>query len=873
MGLKVKAPSSSERDEVKQNPPWRPIADWLRMLVPSGTNVEMRTIGVSRHGHKGVHAESSHYVQEGDQMERLAKAALSINCRSEGIYWTLNPLLPGPALEGRAATDADVHSRRWLLIDCDPERVVSYGSKKVSATDDEKQLAWMTAIQVKNALLERGWPEPILADSGNGYHLLYRVNLPADDGGLVKRVLHGIAAEFNCEPVKIDTSVFNPSRICKLYGSVSRKGPNTVERPHRASSIISAPSNPVAVSTDLLEAIAAPVPTLNPRGRNEDPAEQPSPPPTVVDEIFPKPKPKGLIAKAGRVDPLSRAEIYADRCQAAISGQNGHSQTLKVAVAVGPGFNLSEEEAFRVLWQHYNPRCEPPWSEADLQRKVREAYRVETQRGWQLKVSHKPVREAKPTKEVKPGLKEDFDDPYKVAREILSGSHRHERSGYPILAYWAEDWLRWHDGAWRIYSPDEISAEVTGLIKEIFDEVAIKIGKSAEPVTRAVVSNVIQAMKNLSLVPTWNVPRQPAWLNIESDDERNPTDYLSARNAVVHLPSLVDGQPCTAEPTPRFFSPTCLDYDFDPSSPVPENWLKFLADLWPDDPQSIACLQEWMGYLLTPDTSQGKILMMIGPKRSGKGTIARVVQGLVGTANVAAPTLSSLEQPFGLQPLIGKLIAIIGDARLSGRSDSQVIVERLLSISGQDTQTINRKNRSSWIGTLPTRFVIISNELPRLADASGALPSRMVLLRLTRSFYGKEDKELTDKLMSERSAILMWAIAGWQRLRIQGEFKQPETGKQYMENLIELSSPMLSFIAEMCDIDPTATIPIGDLYKAWQEWCKTRGREHSGDEAGFGRNLHAACAEIEVSRPRKDGSRIRLYRGIRLKSTPEGEAF
>lgn len=864
MGLKVKAPSSSERDEVKQNPPWRPIADWLRMLVPSGTNVEMRTIGVSRHGHKGVHAESSHYVQEGDQMERLAKAALSINCRSEGIYWTLNPLLPGPALEGRAATDADVHSRRWLLIDCDPERVVSYGSKKVSATDDEKQLAWMTAIQVKNALLERGWPEPILADSGNGYHLLYRVNLPADDGGLVKRVLHGIAAEFNCEPVKIDTSVFNPSRICKLYGSVSRKGPNTVERPHRASAIISAPSNPVAVSTDLLEAIAAPVPTLNPRGRNEGLVD-PAPPPSVVDEIFPKPK--GLIARAAKISPYARAEIYADRCPPAISGKDGHAQTFKLAVAIGPGFNLSPDETFRILKERYNPRCEPHWSDDELWHKVDDAFKKEAQRGWQLKVSHKSIGiKLEPKEDDTEERLESLDDPHRIARLCLDTHFRHSSSGWPILAYWAEGWHRWHDGSWRPISQEEISAEVTRLVKAEYDRIAQEKGVNAKHVTRTTVSNVLQALRDLALLPTWECPKQPMWLKSEGEFG-DPIDYLSARNAIVHLPSMVDGQPCTFDPTPRFFSPTNLGYDFDPAANPPEAWLNFLSDLWPDDPQSISCLQEWMGYLLTPDTSQGKILMLIGPKRSGKGTIGRVISGLVGSPNIAAPTLASMERNFGLSALIGKLIAIIGDARLSGRSDSQAIVERLLSISGQDTQTIDRKNQSLWTGNLSTRFVLISNELPRLPDASGALPSRMVLLRMTRSFYGHEDTTLTEKLMSERSAILLWAIAGWANLRNRGHFIQPPSGQEYMEELLSLSSPILSFIEEECEIGPDHKILIGDLYTAWKKFCEARGRDHPGDEAGFGRSLKAACSSIKVTRPRKGESRQRWYEGITLASS------
>ena len=87
------------------------------------------------------------------------------------------------------------------------------------------------------------------------------------------------------------------------------------------------------------------------------------------------------------------------------------------------------------------------------------------------------------------------------------------------------------------------------------------------------------------------------------------------------------------------------------------------------------------------------MFLLVGPKRSGKGTIARVLTGLLGMHNTAAPTLAGLTQNFGLQPLIGKPLAIISDARLGTRADNMIAVERLLSISGEDTLTIDRKYR------------------------------------------------------------------------------------------------------------------------------------------------------------------------------------
>ena len=99
---------------------------------------------------------------------------------------------------------------------------------------------------------------------------------------------------------------------------------------------------------------------------------------------------------------------------------------------------------------------------------------------------------------------------------------------------------------------------------------------------------------------------------------------------------------------------------------------------------------------------------------------------------MAGPTLSSLAGDFGLAPLLGKPLAVISDARLSGRGN-HVVVERLLSISGEDFLTVNRKYREQWTGQLPTRFMLISNELPQLGDASAAIANRFIPLLLDGS--------------------------------------------------------------------------------------------------------------------------------------------
>src|SRR5262249_43749118 len=117
-----------------------------------------------------------------------------------------------------------------------------------------------TITRVREHLSGLGWPKPVVADSGNGYHLLYRIDLPTDDGGLVKRVLASLAHRFDTVAVKIDQQVFNPSRIVKLYGTMARKGDNLADRPHRWTEVLALPDQLVVVETRLLEELAAEAP-------------------------------------------------------------------------------------------------------------------------------------------------------------------------------------------------------------------------------------------------------------------------------------------------------------------------------------------------------------------------------------------------------------------------------------------------------------------------------------------------------------------------------------------------------------------------------------------------------------------------------------
>jgi putative DNA primase/helicase len=236
--------------------------------------------------------------------------------------------------------------------------------------------------------------------------------------------------------------------------------------------------------------------------------------------------------------------------------------------------------------------------------------------------------------------------------------------------------------------------------------------------------------------------------------------------------------------------------------------------------------------------------------------------------NVAGPTLASLGTNFGLQPLLGKSLAVVSDARL-GTANPGAVVERLLSISGEDALTVDVKYREPWTGKLGARFVVISNELPNLGDASGAVATRFLVLSLTQTWLGQEDPTLTDKLLGELPAVLGWSLEGLDRLREQGHFTEPKASRDAVMALAELTSPVSAFVGEWCEREPEFAVPVQRVYQAWRLWCAERGRRPSSDQV-FGRDLRAVVPGLKRTQVGgRHERRTWQYEGLRLRADAE----
>ncbi|MCL4205545.1 MAG: hypothetical protein KJ000_23950 [Pirellulaceae bacterium] len=463
---------------------------------------------------------------------------------------------------------------------------------------------------------------------------------------------------------------------------------------------------------------------------------------------------------------------------------------------------------------------------------------------------------------------ESVDDPYRLARLFRKA---YDQAGNPGLHWHRDEWYSFDGVAYQVASRNEIRAGFSRFIKAEFDRYAIEKLQSGsdedcttKKVTQRVVNDALRALESECILP--GKLESPAWIGRGDEPPPFPArECIITQSGILHVSSVGTSEECLVPCTPALFSTNGLPYGYDCGAGC-DAWMNFLGELWSHDPQSIDALQEWFGYFLLRDTRQHKLLMLVGAPRCGKGTIGRVLTAMIGRGNCGNPTLASLAGPFGLWQLVDKLAAIIADARLSVRADAVAVVERLLSITGEDAQNVDRKSLPTMTAVhLPTRFMILTNELPGMKDASGALLTRVILLKLTRSFLGHEDQTLTSKLLTELPGILNWSIRGLQRLRKRGFFLQPESGQELLSDLSELSSPVRAFLDDQCIFGPGYSVVVGDLFDAWRSWCDERGRDHPGTMQSFGRDLRAVRPEITVTQRRVLTSRERFYEGIGLK--------
>jgi putative DNA primase/helicase len=319
--------------------------------------------------------------------------------------------------------------------------------------------------------------------------------------------------------------------------------------------------------------------------------------------------------------------------------------------------------------------------------------------------------------------------------------------------------------------------------------------------------------------------------------------------------------------SPAYFNTYVVDMDWTPNVRPSRLFRKYLHDVWEEDGEQAKTLLEWTGYVLSGRTDLQRALLWHGPPRGGKGVYGRRLDDIYGgSANVAAPTLSALGERFGLQSAIGKPLLKIADARLGGHKESGLALERLLAIIGEDVLDVDRKNRDPWTGRLPTRIMLLTNELLRVRDNSGAFVARLLVLQSEASFLGREDRGLDLALQRELPGIVRMSLDAYGDLVARGDFLQPNGGYDALTMLRDMSAPVQAMVRDYCVLDPERSETKDALWKAWKYWCDQTGFVSPGDRDIFFRDLYAAYPRLRSARLGGREGRGHYVQGIGLRS-------
>lgn len=465
--------------------------------------------------------------------------------------------------------------------------------------------------------------------------------------------------------------------------------------------------------------------------------------------------------------------------------------------------------------------------------------------------AHPGIRESGPSGVPVPiGPVLDRRYPASIARSFL-GNRRNR------VLFHRGDWLSYTGTHFEVVSLESMKGELWRYLEGCREE-SREAGTVPLRVNQGLVSNVLDGTKAITLLPDGNLPRF-----LEGNWFPKPEDVIGFQNGLLDVDGYLRvGSESLHPHTPEWLSTNVLPFSYDQDAQCPR-WREFLGSVSGADADWERALGMWFGYCLTADTRQHKLALMIGPPRSGKGTIMRVLREMVGNHNVAAPRLASLGGDFGLAPLKGKSIALIPDAHLGRHTDAPMVLEILKMITGEDAVTVNEKGRPQTTMRLPIRFTIAANQLVDLPDPSGALAGRLIILPFQTSFAGREDVTLTDTLVAEVSGIINWSLVGLADLRRTGRLIQPAAGTQIREDFARLSSPIKGFIEDCCELNPDASEPTKHLYHAWCGWCQRSNRQ-PGSPEGFGVKLQAAAPMLKHQRIRVSGAREYCYSGIWL---------
>lgn len=385
-------------------------------------------------------------------------------------------------------------------------------------------------------------------------------------------------------------------------------------------------------------------------------------------------------------------------------------------------------------------------------------------------------------------------DPTKVVRAWLKLTNQR-------IYHWRGKFFRYSAGRWKHWEEGELAAIIQRDLEHATYRKEVR-GNWTDVPFMPTPDKVTSFMKTLA----WHCNRQDHW-GVDAS--------IVFENGILDITTGV-----MSAHTPKLFNLHKIRSPYQPDAQCP-NWLAFIQSSLPDTDQQLV-LQEMIGYLLSGRGDLQKIFGLWGEPRSGKTTIGRVLEAVLGEGPgaVTASNYSDFIGPFGLQQHTESSVILINEARTT--KENRGAIQTFLSISGQDKVSVNVKNKPPQTLRLPGRIVMTANGLPNLMDSSDAFPLRFVHLMFVVSFTANPDLGLLDRLVLEVPGIVAWSLLGLARLNANGgKFTQSSHQVTAGRVLAVNSANMPTWFKDCVKVTHSRsdTVSAASLGASYETWC------------------------------------------------------
>lgn len=263
------------------------------------------------------------------------------------------------------------------------------------------------------------------------------------------------------------------------------------------------------------------------------------------------------------------------------------------------------------------------------------------------------------------------------------------------------------------------------------------------------------------------------------------------------------------------------------------NWINYMSAIGKGEDDVPRVVQQYLGYIISPDCDYEQFMMFVGLPGVGKGTIVEVATGLVGRDATAASSLNKISGPFGIAPLVGKNLYVFDEFGAGHSTDLVEATRCFLSIVGNAPQPVNLKNRDEMANVrLHGKAICTCNRLPKFADPSDAFGRRILIVPIPKTSR-RADPGFKKKLVAELPGIMVWAIFGLLDLWKAGGFVQPAAGMPLRTMFRRYSSRVAAFVEDCAVLDGSdfereesigsLSVKASVIYDLFVRWSESKG--------------------------------------------------